>query len=211
MRGLAFVEHITALLHKTLPRKKSDMARAQNPEMHALRVFLAHAGRFENFDPRPVQSARLSEVTQAAAPRATPNTYSALPPKMQSIRLGAEPIRDDLDGQGTSTHRPGLSRPRSDFSIVPVPLPQDTETRIVEGYALAIRIINTTQMSDIFPEDSESERFERVREVSRLINPRNLKLEGLPHIAETGERALNIVKGWILPQSAPRPSRRQDS
>ncbi|MHC8309051.1 RHS repeat domain-containing protein [Pseudomonas sp. GT1P32] len=105
--------------------------------------------------------------------------------------------------QSESNHRTGTfhsrdsQRPTENSFITPITLPSQTDEKIVKGYSMAIEIINNkNNILAIFPDEDESSRNRKFRDIALLIHPDKLKLEEVPEVEKTAGEAFKIISNW---------------
>lgn len=105
--------------------------------------------------------------------------------------------------QFESNHRTGTfhsrdsQRPAENSFITPITLPLQTDEKIVKGYNMAIEIINNkNNILAVFPDEDESSRNRKFRDIALLIHPDKLKLEEVPEVEKTADEAFKIISNW---------------
>ncbi|MEX3776945.1 RHS repeat domain-containing protein [Pseudomonas sp. MYb118] len=145
-----------------------------------------------------------SDFSAGAPPQPSPSSTSrhapqAGPSRARTFREETQPGRATSPnrgrsrtgaGQATAAQQPNAPTPLHSFPM----LPTGTDSRIIEGYELALRIMaNEGNERAIFPEGFKRNEF---MQISRKIHPDRLKLEGASHVSEAATRAFQIIGNW---------------
>ncbi|MFL1527304.1 RHS repeat domain-containing protein [Pseudomonas sp. O230] len=95
-------------------------------------------------------------------------------------------------GNGRSLAAPQFNVPVN--AAYPPSLPQGAGARTIEGYNLAMHILNNeTNERAVFPGGFNLREF---RKISLLVHPDKLKLDGAPHVQRAANDAFQIISRW---------------
>ncbi|WP_256356819.1 RHS repeat domain-containing protein [Pseudomonas sp. PDM32] len=191
-----FQATIQNLTEKLFPRSaESRIFYAHRKAFIRLHDILTTAKNFHSFDEIPVPP--LNPDPRHGSTNRSGFTYRSENP--QSSEKPHHGARSEGARHSRSSRR---SRTEQSFATIhPLTLPQGTDSVIVEGYQLAIKIINNQKnLDDIFPTKDAAEKRITYLQVVRLIHPDKLTLDGTPEVAAAATQAFQLFSNWSSPQ-----------